>query len=103
MSTLYHVSRVWNKEIRSVRYLDAEHEASLLAKARQDKGALRELYDHYFPHVYAYIASRVGRTSDAEDLVSATFLTPISLDSLKTQRGSVTAPALSGPCYNGAG
>lgn len=60
-----------------MQYLDAEHEATLLAKARQDNGALRELYDHYFPRVYGYIVSRVGRISDAEDLVSATFLTLI--------------------------
>ena len=57
--------------------LDPEREWVLVKKARRDSGAFQVLYDHYFPKVYAYVSSRVGRVQDAEDLVSDTFLKAI--------------------------
>lgn len=54
--------------------LDPERERALVEKARQESAALQELYDHYFPKVYAYVSYRVGRVQDAEDLVADTFV-----------------------------
>lgn len=54
--------------------LDAGDEARLVARARRDPEAFRELYRAYFPRVYAYVAYRVGTVHDAEDVVSETFL-----------------------------
>jgi RNA polymerase sigma-70 factor, ECF subfamily len=57
--------------------LDPERERVLTEEARRDPEALRELYDYYFPKVYAYIGYRVGRVQDIEDLTSETFLKAI--------------------------
>lgn len=54
--------------------LDAEHERGLIERARREPEAVRELYFHYFPRVYAYVAYRVGRVWDAEDLTAEIFL-----------------------------
>ncbi len=45
-----------------------------MARATYDPAAFRQLYQSYFPRVYGYVAYRVGRVQDAEDLVSAIFL-----------------------------
>jgi len=52
-----------------------ELERELLKEARRDPAAFRELYNHYFPKVYAYVSYRVGRVQDSEDIVADTFLT----------------------------
>ena len=57
--------------------LDPEREKVLIKEARRDPEAFRELYDYYFPKVYAYIGYRVGRVQDIEDLTSETFLKAI--------------------------
>jgi len=49
-------------------------ERRLVRGATSDPEAFRELYRAYFPRVYAYIAYRVGRVQDAEDLTAETFL-----------------------------
>jgi len=54
--------------------VDAEHERRLIQQAQHDPAAFRELYRHYFPRVYGYVAYRVGRREDAEDIVSDIFL-----------------------------
>lgn len=54
--------------------LDAGDEAGLVAQARANPEAFREVYRAYFPRVYAYVAYRVGTVQDAEDVVSETFL-----------------------------
>jgi RNA polymerase sigma-70 factor, ECF subfamily len=54
--------------------LDPNREHILLAEARKDLNAFQEVYDHYFPKVYAYVSYRVGRVQDTEDLVSNIFL-----------------------------
>ncbi|MBC8172152.1 MAG: RNA polymerase sigma factor [Anaerolineae bacterium] len=53
---------------------DDGYEQLMLAQARANPEAFRELYRHYFPRVYAYIAYRVGRVPDAEDLTADTFV-----------------------------
>lgn len=52
-------------------------ERDSIRKAHHDPEAFRDLYDHYFPKVYAYVSYRVGRAQDAEDLVAETFLKAI--------------------------
>lgn len=54
--------------------LPDEYEQMMLAQARENPEAFREIYRHYFPRVYAYIAYRVGRVPDAEDLTADTFV-----------------------------
>jgi RNA polymerase sigma-70 factor, ECF subfamily len=54
--------------------LDADHERQLIRDAVHDTEAFRGLYRHYFPRVYAYVAYRVGRVTEAEDLVSDIFV-----------------------------
>jgi RNA polymerase sigma-70 factor (ECF subfamily) len=39
-----------------------------------DQEALALLYDHYFPRVYRYVASRLVTTEDAEDVTTEIFL-----------------------------
>jgi len=53
---------------------ELQREQSLVARARRDPDAFRELYHHYFPRIYAYISYRVGRVQDVEDLTAETFL-----------------------------
>jgi len=56
------------------RPVNPNREQELVEKARRDPQAFRQLYDHYFPRLYAYVSYRVGRAQDAEDLVAETFL-----------------------------
>lgn len=53
--------------------LDPEQERELVEKARRDPESFRELYRRYFSRLYAYVAYRVGRAQDVEDLVSEIF------------------------------
>lgn len=52
----------------------AEPEQLLINQARTDPAAFHELYQQYFPRVYGYVAYRVGRREDTEDIVSETFM-----------------------------
>ncbi|MBI2767514.1 MAG: sigma-70 family RNA polymerase sigma factor [Chloroflexi bacterium] len=44
------------------------------AARRGQPDALSRLYEHYFPKVYRYAASRLARTEDAEDVTEEIFL-----------------------------
>lgn len=74
-----------SSEARLVRpRLDPEREHLLIERARRAPEAFRELYDEYFPRVYAYVAYRVGSRQDAEDIVSESFLKMVEkLDTFK--------------------
>ncbi|NJL54340.1 sigma-70 family RNA polymerase sigma factor [bacterium] len=50
------------------------NEANLIKQACQNTEAFRELYRHYSPRVYSYIAARINNRQDAEDLTSETFV-----------------------------
>lgn len=50
----------------------------LLDKARLDPQAFIPIYHHFYPRVYAYVAYRVGRADDAEDIVSEVFMRVIA-------------------------
>ncbi|NDJ84720.1 MAG: sigma-70 family RNA polymerase sigma factor [Chloroflexi bacterium] len=54
--------------------LDPYREHDLVARAAYEAEAFRDLYNHYFPKVYAYVAYRVQHRQDTEDLVSEIFL-----------------------------
>lgn len=49
-------------------------ERQQLEDTRRDPEAFRALYQRYFPQVFAYVAYRVGRVQDAEDVVAETFI-----------------------------
>lgn len=66
------------------RLPDEQH---LIARARQDAQAFRALYRHYFPRVYGYVAYRVGRAVDAEDLTADIFLKVVEAFDQFEQRG----------------
>jgi len=54
----------------------------LVQRARDgDMGAFGRLFDHYNKPIYRYIASRVNRPSDAEDLTQIVFVNPGSTES----------------------
>jgi RNA polymerase sigma-70 factor, ECF subfamily len=46
------------------------HEQQIIQAAQQNRQALYPLYQQYFPLLYAYAAARIGRASDAEDVVA---------------------------------
>lgn len=58
--------------IESVR-IPPDHEERLIARAQADPEGFGELYDHYFPQIYRYVASRVRSAELAEDITSEVF------------------------------
>src|SRR6266581_809788 len=48
-------------------------ERLLIEAARQDRARFADIYDEYFEIVYAYIARRVHRRSEAEDVTAEVF------------------------------
>jgi RNA polymerase sigma-70 factor, ECF subfamily len=64
--------------------LSPQHEQQLIHDAHRSPDAFRELYRHYFPRIYAYVAYRVGRAGEAEDLVADIFVKVVeSLDTFE--------------------
>jgi RNA polymerase sigma-70 factor (ECF subfamily) len=55
-------------------HLESEEERSLLQNACGNFEAFQKLYRAYFPRVYAYVAYRVGKALEAEDITSDVFL-----------------------------
>ncbi|MGA7174002.1 MAG: sigma-70 family RNA polymerase sigma factor [Candidatus Dormiibacterota bacterium] len=53
--------------------LPPDHEERLIARAQAEPEAFGELYDHYFPQIYRYVASRVRSAELAEDITSEVF------------------------------
>jgi RNA polymerase sigma-70 factor (ECF subfamily) len=51
-----------------------DEKAIVDAAQRGDQTALSALYDHYFPRVYRYVATRLSSTEDAEDVTTEIFL-----------------------------
>jgi RNA polymerase sigma-70 factor (ECF subfamily) len=54
--------------------VEIEHERELVSRAGHDPTAFRELYRHYFPRIYGYVAYRVEHPPDAEDVVADVFV-----------------------------
>ena len=55
-------------------HLEPEEERSLLQDACCNFEAFQKLYRAFFPRVYAYVAYRVGRAQETEDITSDIFL-----------------------------
>ncbi len=53
-------------------------EQALIERAQADAEGVRELYRCYLQRVYAYVAYRVGRVQDTEDIVAEIFLKVIN-------------------------
>jgi RNA polymerase sigma-70 factor, ECF subfamily len=53
---------------------ESHREGALIAAARNDPEAFRDLYRRYLPRVYAYAFYRSASKQDAEDVVSEAFL-----------------------------
>ncbi|MFL5732918.1 MAG: RNA polymerase sigma factor [Chloroflexia bacterium] len=72
---------------------DVDYDRPLVEAAQQDPRAFEQLYDRYLPRLYAYVAYRVGRAQDCEDLVANTFLKAVeALDRFEWRRsGSFAA------------
>lgn len=49
-------------------------EEQLVQRVQHDPEAFRELYRRYFPRVFAYVAYRVRRVQDTEDVVAEVFM-----------------------------
>ncbi|MFN8379604.1 MAG: sigma-70 family RNA polymerase sigma factor [Anaerolineae bacterium] len=64
-----------------------ERERALLARIPRHPEAFRPLYEHYFPRVYAYVASRVSSRQEAEDVTATVFLSAIESLSTFEYRG----------------
>jgi RNA polymerase sigma-70 factor (ECF subfamily) len=58
--------------------LSDEEEVALLQVASHQPEAFRRLYRHYYPRVFGYIAARVGRRQDAEDIAATVFMRVVS-------------------------
>jgi RNA polymerase sigma-70 factor, ECF subfamily len=54
--------------------LTTREEQRLAERAPVDAAAFHQLYQHYFPRIYAYVAYRVGPAQDAEDLTAEVFM-----------------------------
>jgi RNA polymerase sigma-70 factor, ECF subfamily len=53
--------------------LDPTRERELVARAQVDAAAFGELYDHYLPRIYGFVARRIGDRTAAEDVTAMTF------------------------------
>lgn len=53
--------------------ISTEEERVLIERAKTDAEAFRQIYRHYFPRIFAYVAYRVGSEEDTEDLVAEIF------------------------------
>ena len=53
---------------------ERESEQALIQRARSDPDAFRMIFRNMHPRVFAYIAYRVGRAEDAEDITADVFM-----------------------------
>lgn len=54
--------------------LSSDEERDLIVVIPDNPEAFRTLYRHYFPRIFAYVAYRVGRRQDTEDITSDIFM-----------------------------
>lgn len=52
----------------------SEFDPKLVELAKTDSDAFAQLYDFYFPKVYAFVMAKVGSKNAAEDIVSDVFM-----------------------------
>lgn len=56
------------------KHLSSSEERALVLQMSENPEAFRQLYQYYFPRVFAYVAYRVGTKQEAEDLTAIIFL-----------------------------
>jgi RNA polymerase sigma-70 factor, ECF subfamily len=49
-------------------------EQTLIERAKEDPQAFGNLFDRYYPAIFAYVLRRVGKWNDAQDITSEVFL-----------------------------
>lgn len=59
--------------------MDANQELQLIRSAKNDLHAFAQLYDHYFPIIYAYTLNRCANKELAEDVTSSVFIKMIKV------------------------
>lgn len=64
--------------VRVQNTLSPDEERDLIAEISKNPDAFRVLYRHYFARIFAYIAYRVGREQDAEDITADVFMRVVS-------------------------
>jgi RNA polymerase sigma-70 factor (ECF subfamily) len=69
------------------KQLSSTEERSLISQLPEKPEAFRELYRHYAPLIFSYVAYTVGSKQDAEDLTSEIFLKIIQAVSRFEYRG----------------
>ena len=68
--------------------MDPDTERQRLAQASRDPAAFTQLYEHYFPRLYAYARYRVDEEHEAEEVVAETFLKVVErLDRFEWRHG----------------
>ncbi len=63
-----------NRDLNKNFVLNSKNEIELVERAKHDSQAFGELYEIYFPKVYAFVRARTNQESEAEDLVSDIFV-----------------------------
>jgi RNA polymerase sigma-70 factor (ECF subfamily) len=53
---------------------EASSEQALIERAKEDPQAFGDLFDRYYPLIFAYVLRRVGKWNDAQDITSEVFL-----------------------------
>ena len=53
---------------------EASSEQALIERAKGDPQAFGDLFDRYYPVMFAYVLRRVGKWNDAQDITSEVFL-----------------------------
>lgn len=74
--------------------MDANQELQLIRSARIDLHAFAQLYDHYFPIIYAYTLNRCANKEIAEDVTSNVFIKMIKLIKEFDEKKSLTLKPL---------
>ncbi len=65
----------YNNEVTiGISPVNQSDELKLVERAKTDTEAFSELYDLYFSRVYNFVAAKIGRQEDTEDLVSDIFM-----------------------------
>lgn len=57
--------------------MEISTELQLIEQAKQDIHAFKELYDYYFPKIFAYCYNRIGNREDTEDIACEVFVAAV--------------------------
>ena len=69
--------------------MDPAKELKLVNQAKEDLHAFKEIYDYYFPKIFAYLMNRLPDQATCEDLSSEIFIDAIyAIRKFKPQKGA---------------